>query len=232
LNQELYKQLELSISKDRLEEYKRILRTTKTKTVFTYYILNSELSKSWYMPLQNLEVTLRNNFHNVFTQYFKTNKWYEIEDFLEVNELKKIESAKYKIRKSRKEVTASRVISELNFGFWTALFSTQYEQKIWIKYSKDIFPNIPNKNKNRKLLSSKLNTIRYFRNRIFHFEPIFKNKNLNSVYTDILNMIKWLNLGIYSVTVEFDEFNDICKNETKNTIKKLNKINQNYQLQS
>lgn len=228
MNKNLYEQLELSISKDRLEEYKRILKTNKTKTVFTYYILNSELSKSWYIPLQNLEVTLRNNFHNVFTKHFKTDKWYEIDNFLEENEIGKIESAKYKISKSRKKVTPSRVISELNFGFWTALFSTQYEQKIWIYHSKNIFPNIPNKNKSRKILSSKLNTIRYFRNRIFHFEPIFKNKNLNSVYIDVLNMIKWLNQGIYKVTLEFDEFNDICKNETKNTIKKLNNINQNY----
>jgi len=46
LNQKLYKQLELSVSKDRLEEYGKMLATDKTKTIFTYYILNSEISKN------------------------------------------------------------------------------------------------------------------------------------------------------------------------------------------
>jgi hypothetical protein len=66
MNQALYNQLEFSISKDRLDEYARALNTTKSKTIFTYYMLNSELSKSLYVPLKNLEIALRNNMHNVY----------------------------------------------------------------------------------------------------------------------------------------------------------------------
>jgi len=205
-----------------------MLATDNTKTIFTYYILNSEISKSLYIPLQNLEVCLRNNIHNALTEYFKTNKWYEIENFLEANELKKIKEAKVKLNRLKKDIIPSRIISELSFGFWTSLFNKYYEQKIWAKHGKTIFPNIPKKYKNRRHLSTTLNSVRYFRNRIFHFEPIFKSANLQNVHKDILIMIKWLNLALYDVTIEFDEFNDICKNETKNTIKKLNKINQNY----
>ncbi|MEA3554598.1 MAG: Abi family protein [Campylobacterota bacterium] len=228
MNQKLYEQLELSISKNRLDEYSKILNTDKTKTIFTYYILNSELSKSLYIPLQNLEVTLRNNIHNALTEFYKTERWYELDDVLDYNELKRIDESKTKLKRLKKELTPSRIISELSFGFWTSLFNKYYEQKIWAKHGKSIFPNIPKKYKNRKYLSTTLNSIRYFRNRIFHFEPIFKSSNLQDVHIDILTLIKWLNIALYEVTVEFDEFNDICKNETKNTIKKLNKINQNY----
>jgi len=228
LNQKLYEQLELSISKNRLDEYKRILKTDKTKTIFTYYILNSEISKSLYMPLQNLEVALRNNIHNALTSFYGTEKWYEIPNFLEYKELRKIEDAKSKLDRARKEITPSRIISELSFGFWTMLFSKNYDKKIWNNHIKEIFPNLAKHQRNRRAVSSQINTIRYLRNRIFHFEPIFKNKNLNDIYLDILTMIKWLNLALYDVTIEFDEFSDICENETKNIIKRLNKINKNY----
>ncbi len=228
MNQKLYDQLEVSISKNRLNEYAKILNTQKTKTIFTYYILNSELSKSLYMPLQNLEVALRNNIHNALTSFYGTEEWYYLPNLLEYKELNKIEEAKQKLIRSRKDVTPSRIISELSFGFWTMLFSKNYDQKIWNKHIKQIFPNLPKNQRNRKAISSQINTIRYLRNRIFHFEPIFKNKNLNDIYKNILTMIKWLNIALYDVTIEFDEFNDICKNETKNTIKKLNKINKNY----
>ena len=90
MNEKLYEQLELSISKTRLDEYSKILKTQDKKIIFTYYILNSEISKSLYTPLQNLEIALRNSIHNTLTFYYKTSKWYEIEDFLLPNELKKI----------------------------------------------------------------------------------------------------------------------------------------------
>ena len=228
MNQKLYAQLELSISKSRLCEYGKILKTDKTKTIFTYYILNSELSKSLYIPLQNLEVSLRNSIHNILSYHYHTQEWYDVLNFLEPKELNKIKEAKQKLSRAKKDITADRVISELSFGFWTMLFSRSYDQKIWSKHIKDIFPNLPKKLSNRKHVSQKINNIRYLRNRIFHFEPIFKNKNLDELYNDILDMIKWLNLALYDVTIEFDEFRDICKNETKNTIKKLNIINKKY----
>lgn len=228
MNQTLYKELEKCISHSRLEEYSKLLNTRKTKTIFTYYILNSELSKSLYIPLQNLEITLRNNIHNTLTSFFNNEKWYDIKNFLENNEIKRIYEAKQKIVRLKKEITANRIISELSFSFWTSLFNKSYEQKIWNKHSKPIFPNIPKKHRNRKYLSTKLNAIRYIRNRVFHFEPIFKNKNLNNTYIDILNMIMWLNIAIYEVTLELDEFSNICKNETKRTIKVLNTLNDKY----
>lgn len=228
MNIKLYEQLELSISKERLDEYSKILETSNKKEIFTYYILNSELSKSLYIPIQNLEITLRNNLHNTFTNFYKTDKWYEVEGFLETTEIKKINEVIKRLKSSNKEPTSGRVISELNFGFWTTLFSKKYDQKIWSKHIKQIFPNVPRNNRNRKNLSAKINTIRYFRNRVFHFEPIFNKHNLSDVHNDILNMIKWLNTAVYDVTIMFDEFSDIYENETNKTIKKLDALNEKY----
>ena len=77
---------------------------------------------------------------------------------------------------------------------------------------------MPKKDRNRRVLSSKINTIRYFRNRIFHFEQTFDKQNLPQVHKDIFEIIKWLNLSLYKITTELDEFNDIILNEKDNTI--------------
>jgi len=228
MNEKLYEQLELSISKTRLDEYSKILKTQDKKIIFTYYILNSEIAKSLYIPLQNLEVALRNSIHNTLTAYYKTEHWYDIEDFLLPNELKKISEAKSKIVRAKKELTADRIISELSFGFWTSLFSKTYDQKIWNKHTKQMFPNMLKKDRNRRVLSSKINTIRYFRNRIFHFEQIFDKQNLPQVHKDIFEIIKWLNLSLYEITTELDEFNDIIQNQKDNTTTLLTQISKKH----
>jgi hypothetical protein len=227
MNEKLYEQLELSISKTRLDEYSKILKTQDKKIIFTYYILNSEISKSLYIPLQNLEIALRNSIHNTLTSYYKTSEWYEIEDFLLPNELKKISEAKNKIMRAKKELTADRVISELSFGFWTSLFSKAYDQKIWNKHTKQMFPNMLKKDRNRRVLSSKINTIRYFRNRIFHFEQIFDKQNLSEVHLNIFEIIKWLNLALFEITKELDEFNSVVKNEKDRILKILTQVSIN-----
>jgi len=228
MNEKLYEQLELSISKTRLDEYSKILKTQDKKTIFTYYILNSEIAKSLYIPLQNLEVALRNSIHNTLTAYYKTEHWYDIGDFLLHNELKKITEAKSKITRAKKELTADRIISELSFGFWTSLFSKTYDQKIWNKHTKQIFPNMLKKDRNRRVLSSKINTIRYFRNRIFHFEQIFNKQNLPQVHQDIFEIIKWLNISLFEITTELDEFNDIIQNQKDNTTTLLTQISKKH----
>ena len=87
MNEKLYEHLELSISKTRLDRYSKILKTQDKKIIFTYYILNSEIAKSLYIPLQNLEVALRNSIHNTLTSYYETEHWYNNDDFLLPNEL-------------------------------------------------------------------------------------------------------------------------------------------------
>jgi hypothetical protein len=221
MNEKLYEQLELSISKTRLDKYSKILKTQDKKKIFTNYILNSEISKSLYIPLQNLEVALRNNIHNTLTAYYQTQDWYDKDNFLLHNELKKITEAKNRIVRAKKELTADRIISKLSFGFWTSLFSKTYDQKIWNKHIKQMFPHMLKKDRNRRVISSKINTIRYFRNRIFHFEQIFDKKNLLQVHQDIFEIIKWLNLSLYEITAELDEFNSVVKNKKDRILKIL-----------
>jgi len=210
LNEKLYDNLERSISKDRLEHYSKIFNTNDKKIVIQKYLLNIALSKALYFSLQKFETTLRNNIHTILATQLKTDKWYEIEDFLTIDSYRKIDDAKKTITK---ELTAGRVVSELNFGFWCALFSKSYDQKIWNKYAKQIFPNIPRKYATRKILMDRINLIRKLRNKVFHFDTIIHIKNLFEIHKELLEMIYWLNKDIYNLTIEFDEFEYVYKNE-------------------
>ncbi|PHO10021.1 hypothetical protein CPG37_06685 [Malaciobacter canalis] len=226
MNNEFYKNLEKSVSNERLSHYFTIFQTEDKKIIIRKYLLNIELSKSFYLPLQKLETTLRNNIHTTLSNQLKNDNWFEISDFLTNDSYKKISEAKNNINK---ELTPGRIISELNFGFWCALFSKPYDQKVWNKYTKLIFPNIPRKYATRKVLMKKTNLIRKFRNKIFHFDTIINIKNLFEIHKEILEMIYWLNKDVYKLTIAFDEFEYIYNNEEKIIKEKLDELSKDNQ---
>lgn len=225
MNDEVFKSLEKAISKDRLEHYAKIFNLNSNKSIIKKYILNVELSKSLYFPLQTLETTLRNSIHEVLTQKFNNEFWFENESFINPKTIVKgdITTARSKIENS-KEQTSGRIISELNFGFWSYLFGRYYEQKIWNKYVKQIFPNIPKNMAKRRILAQIINTIKNLRNKVFHFDTIVNIESLFEIHNQILEVIKWLNKDIYNLVSELDDFDYIYKNEEKVIEEKLDNL--------
>lgn len=116
MNEKLYKNLENSISEERLSHYSKVFQTTDKKILIQKYLLNVELSKSLYLPLQNLEITFRNSIYETLSNQLKNKYWFEDETFVSERLKLKVQEAKNKIALNR-EVTSGRIISELNFGF-------------------------------------------------------------------------------------------------------------------
>ena len=230
MNDELFANLENSISKDRITHYSNIFNTQSKKIIIQKYLLNVELSKSLYFPLQTFEITLRNNIHTVLSDKLNNEFWFEDINFINSKTIEKgdIATARNKIDKIKQQ-TPGRIISELNFGFWTYLFGTYYQQKIWDRYTKFIFPNIPRKKATRNNLSQKINTIKNLRNKIFHFDTVIHIKNLSNIHQEILELIYWLNQDIYKLTIEFDEFNHIYNNEEQIIENKLTNLSKGLQ---
>lgn len=84
------------------------------------------------------------------------------------------------------------MVAELTFGFWTSLFDTKFERVLW-KDLRLAFPKCPKMERQRKSISSKLNSIRKLRNRVFHHESISWNINaLDNYKKEILEGIDWL----------------------------------------
>ncbi|GAO31439.1 hypothetical protein JCM15548_13799 [Geofilum rubicundum JCM 15548] len=186
--------VETIISKERLQPYLN-LHSDNYKKAITHYKANILISESFYPIISMLEVGLRNSIDRQLSRKFNSEKWYEDIEFIKIasrHQINKISEARANIQSAKKEVTTGRIISELTFGYWTSLFDTKFETILW-KNLRFSFPNCPKNQRKRKTISSKLNGIRKFRNRIFHHEPISWNLiALNSYKEDIIEAINWL----------------------------------------
>jgi len=68
---------------------------------------------------------------------------------------------------------------------------SSYDDKMRFTNLKQIFPNLPSKDEllvNRQILSTKLNHIRKFRNRVFHHENIIKDE-FDNIENDIYEIL-------------------------------------------
>ncbi|RBQ06267.1 hypothetical protein [Pedobacter miscanthi] len=212
-----YAQLESYISQPRLNRFLRACGNSKTKAQKLYRI-NLRVAQSFY-PIMNLfETFIRNAIYNQIAVYFKDNDWIINQKagfmsspklikskFYLLNQVKKAESD---IFKRVKTVSASRVIAEQTFGFWTAFFDNHHFTLVG-GAPLTAFPYKP-PHINRALLAMKFGKIREFRNRIYHNEPIcFSGSNIDfSIATQVLNdihdIIEWINPDLRAYTAYFN----------------------------
>lgn len=214
-----YSKLEKSLSKPRLNRYLTTCKYSK-KTASKLYILNLQLSQSFYPLLNLFETIIRNSIHEELKNYFQDHDWMRNQKsrFMASNSLRFtnfylktcVEAAEKKIIKNGRGVTTSRVISEQTFGFWTSLFDNHHYKLIGGCIIK-VFPNKP-KHINRVEIAKELAIIRDFRNRVYHNEPICFNlnkvdlSNVRLVKSKILMLIEWIDPDLISV---FNKFSDL-----------------------
>lgn len=130
------------------------------------YIRNAALGGAFHGPLQALEVTLRNAVHHALAASCGA-FWFDDSRLLRATEQASVRRANQKIRYQR---TPGRVVAELNFGFWVALFSKSYDHGLWRTDMHLLFTPKPN----RRELHDQLDRLRTLRNRIAHHEPILQ----------------------------------------------------------
>lgn len=115
----LFENFEKSISKDRLEHYRKLFSTNDKKVIIQKYLLNVALSKSLYFPLQAFETTLRNSIHTVLSSEMSNEFWFNDEDFLSNRLRAKIDEAKR--RKLAARINTVRNLRNKIFHFDTII---------------------------------------------------------------------------------------------------------------
>lgn len=190
-----YSTLERILSQDRLAPY-LAKHGGDTNKAIEHYKANIKISESFYSGIAILEVGLRNNIDLQLKRKYGTENWFDDAAFIkDVSsfQIDKISDARRTIHREKKAVTSGKMVAELTFGFWTSLFDTKFEKVLW-KDLRLAFPKCPKKERQRKNISSKLNSIRKLRNRVFHHESISWNINaLDNYKKEILEGIDWLN---------------------------------------
>lgn len=165
------------------------------------YKTNLKVSQSFYPLLNILETVLRNKINKHFSDFFKDSEWLinQKNGFMNDVSLKskflksEIERTEYLLKKRNSEITMGKMIAEQNFSFWTEFFSLNY-YKILKGQSIKIFGKLPI-GIGRKEINQKLKSIRIFRNRLYHNEPIcFKNEKFSfyeakNVHQNIIYLI-------------------------------------------
>ena len=206
-------------SEKRLEKY--FLRYAgNNERAMTHYRCNIELSEAFYPCISTFEVILRNAISRELSALFGREDWYgafaPIPELASLNEY--IFQANRQIANRKENLTPSKIVAELTFGFWVSLFNVEYENILW-KDLRRVFPSMPKTMRQRKKVASPLNRFRAFRNRIFHNEPIAWNlRKLAQIHTEIITVMGWINKDIPLWIKSFDRFDMVflkVENELK-----------------
>jgi len=222
MKQEVFDNIEKCISAARLSTYQNHGAINNTHLIANY-ILNAKVSENFYFLLQNLEVTLRNATYDAFMKNYTHRNFFYLnatnprrqryqsrQENHDRECWKMLCGAKHKLR-NVPHLNDGKIIAELNFGFWTKLIlSTDRKYtNMWRTIFSDVFPHyqiINSVDRDKVLIGNKIDKIREFRNRIFHYEPVFNHPNLEQIHDDILEVLGWINKDMQELSILFDDF--------------------------
>jgi len=86
-----------------------------------------------------------------------------------------------------------KVIAELKFAFWCHMFTSRYQVRVWDTNIRKAFPNLPtaySPAQARQAIHIELDSLRKFRNRIAHHEPILAEPLLHRKQS-IQSLVNW-----------------------------------------
>lgn len=207
-----------AVSSQRFESYRS--RTSDDIETFTKCLWNISVCESFYPSLQNLEIGLRNAIHNALTFSYRTSLWFK-QSFLCEMCREDIENAEKDLKNKGKDHNDSgRIIAELKFGFWARLFNKHYQQTLWNNktFLIRVFPNAEARQRIRTNLAVQIDSIRRFRNRVFHHERILGDK-IEDIHNNIIEILGWINPILVDTNNLVDRFTVVYSEDHFNRLK-------------
>jgi hypothetical protein len=210
--------LEKTISPARLSTYQRLSRGNVVDAIRLYH-WNMALGQSLYIPIQVLEVSLRNSIaeasENCFGQNWYSQRRFEtiLSGWAKTTLQATVSSVTDNNSRRGKPVTVGDVIANLSFGFWRELLKSRYDRHIWNKQLAIAFPHLST-NKSNQDVYDRVNKIIKLRNRISHHEPIIKGR-LHSIYNSMLEVTGWICLDTRDWVEHHCDFDTVYNNRPK-----------------
>lgn len=180
------------------------------------YYANARIAQSFQPLLSFFEVILRNQLHYALAAHFGDVQWLisQKTGFMsdpgltykekKTGKIKKNDFLKSEVKRSEKvlhdqgkNITAGRIIAELNFGFWNSLYEAHH-YKLLKGVPCQIFKSLPT-GYGRKEVNEMIQEIRQLRNRVSHNEPLcFNNRAFDmtyakDMYAKISDFLSWIN---------------------------------------
>jgi hypothetical protein len=207
MNEEIsHTELELALSLERFAPYLAWAGQDRARAI-ELYTLNTRISESLYILLQALEIALRNRIHAVMSEA-RHESWFSDAGFLlDAKQPEQLAKAIKDIEYSGRKPTPGRVVAELTFGFWTAMFGTVYED-LWRRTLHRIAQRPDGKRLGRKHFTKPLTPIRILRNRVAHHEPIIY-WSVRKHHDRMTELTEWLAPAAAAWCRKLDRFNEI-----------------------
>jgi hypothetical protein len=212
-----YDHLAQYLSPTRLGRYLVATGNSRDKALKLYRI-NLRAAQGFYPVLNLFEVVCRNAIYDKIASHFSDPAWIitQKSGFMSDSTLRPskfylkncVTKSERAITRTGGTVTPGKIIAEQTFGFWTSLFDTHHFRLIGGVVI-GCFPGKP-AHENRNSINRKLVSIRKFRNRVYHNEPICFNgrnpdfTNATQVKSDILDLIKWIDPDLEGYLSYFD----------------------------
>jgi hypothetical protein len=180
-----------AISPDRFKTYLAAAGHRQERAL-KLYLWNAKLGEAFHMPIQAVEVALRNSINLALSKVFTPN-WWECKNLLDLlDEERKADLARVlrRIRNRELELHTGQVVAGLSFGFWVGMLDGRYNPPIWSGQLRTAFPFLP-ADRARKNLHVSVRQVATLRNRIFHHEPLTARDNLSD-FSELMTLREWI----------------------------------------
>lgn len=222
-----------NISEARIRTYEGLGFPEKGQEVVTAYFAIQEISSHFFVPLQVLEICLRNSIHSslapLFEQKWGDRKWYDLVQLSDESRSNLLAAKKTTASKCGKNFSEDDLISNIMFGFWVYMLDKPHRvytnpYHFWQYVTDDVFPG--RKGKSVKQMFDQLKSINRTRNRLYHHEPIWKTKKagnksfleaisvLEKEYNKIYESLEWMAVEKKDFMVRlgfFQRFEECCQ---------------------
>ena len=159
------------------------------------YVENIKVSQHFYPMLNCFEIALRNKINNFYIKGYGVDWLITPASVLTIDQaiVDRIGHVKERIAHQKKPVTNDNIVANLSLGFWVELFNHKYLIKSGLYKEQVCYVfGISKKNIHKEYLiklHNELNTIRDFRNRIFHYERIINHPKYSHVPNQLNNLL-------------------------------------------
>lgn len=190
-----YTAIEHTLSIKRFSTYHQAISSAYGKDcsemALQLYEWNAELSSRFFFPLHIYEVAIRNAISDAISirygQDWPTNIVFQ-------NSLNALDRKALLKAVNENYQGVGKLLPEIKFVWFENMLTRRHDGRIWRPYIAQTFPNAPAGMAAeciRTELKTACYTIRKFRNRCGHHEPIFNNATLLEVYPLIAKSIEW-----------------------------------------
>ncbi len=210
------------LSQKRLDKYK--LNSNESNDIaLARHFYNSKLAESFYSSINYFEIMFRNKIDFIFSKQYGEDWIFNSQFILGENKTHYLRARERMIKANKEMKNKNHIVSELNFAFWTYLFSKKYHEKVWNNFPyllNEIF-NCYRFTININQISKEVNRIRIYRNYVSHYGAILmiekKLERPEKIHNLIYRLIKDMEgSSILKKLKKIDNFNSIFKLGQKN----------------